>query len=86
MKLSKALIKSTSMKPHEELAVLEIKSWDTTASVEQKIKDIFGLNVQIFRYDALGCWIQTTLSDALTLNQLSRFAYDGLTANQGVRS
>ena len=64
--------------------VLEIKSWDTTASVEEKLKEIFGLNAQIFHYDATGCWIQTTLSDVLTLGQLSRFALDGLTAGQAV--
>lgn len=64
--------------------VLEIKSWDTTADVEQKVKEIFGLNVQIFRYDSIGCWIQTTLSDSLTLKQLSQFAEDGLTASQGI--
>lgn len=64
--------------------VLEIKSWDTTASVEEKLKAGFDLNVQVFRYDAVGCWIQTTYSDLLTLRQLSRFASDGLLANQGV--
>lgn len=53
---------------------LEIKSWDTTASIEQKMKDQFGLNIQIFRYDSIGCWIQTTLSDTLTLKQLGQFA------------
>jgi hypothetical protein len=64
--------------------ILEIKSWDTTASVERKMKDTFDLNTQVFRYDAVGCWIQTTLSDSLTLAQLTRFASDGLTANLGV--
>ena len=64
--------------------VLEIKSWDTTAKVEKGIKEMFGLNTQIFRYDAVGCWIQTTLSDELTLKQLSQFAHEGLLANQGV--
>jgi hypothetical protein len=65
-------------------AALEIKSWDTTAQVEKGIKKMFGLNTQIFRYDAVGCWIQTTLSDVLTLKQLSQFAHEGLLANQGV--
>jgi hypothetical protein len=64
--------------------VLEIKSWDTTASVEKQLKEVFDLNAQIFRYDAVGCWIQTTGSDRLTLGQLSQFACDGLTANQGI--
>lgn len=54
--------------------VLEIKSWDTTASIEKKMKEQFGLNIQVFRYDCIGCWIQTTLSDSLTLKQLGRFA------------
>jgi len=30
---------------------LEIKSWYTTARVEKDLKDIFGLNAQIFRWD-----------------------------------
>jgi len=62
--------------------VLEIKSWDTIATVEKKIKEVFDLNAQIFRYDAIGCWIQTTLSDNLTLKQLSQFATDSLVVSQ----
>lgn len=64
--------------------VLEIKSWDTTATVEKKIKEMFDLNVQVFRYDAVGCWIQTTLSDSMTLAQLKQFASRDLAANQQV--
>lgn len=62
--------------------VVEIKSWDTIATVEKKMKDIFDLNAQIFRYDAIGCWIQTTHSDDLTLKQLSQFAADSLSVGQ----
>lgn len=64
--------------------VLEIKSWNTTADVEQKLKEIFGLNIQIFHYDPLDGWLQTTISDSLTLKQLSQFTADGLTAHQSV--
>lgn len=54
--------------------VMEIKSWDTTSTIERKMKEQFGLNIQIFRYDSIGCWIQTTFSDTLTLKQLGQFA------------
>lgn len=64
--------------------VVEIKSWDKAADVEQKLKDIFGLNAQIFRYDPLHGWTQTVRTDALSLKQLSQFAADAITANSGV--
>ena len=53
--------------------VLDIKSWDKTGSVEQNLKDIFGLNVQIFRLQK-NRWVQTTGSDHLTLKELSDLA------------
>lgn len=58
--------------------VLEIKSWQTIAKVEKELKDVFGLNAQIFRHDAVSGWVQTSLSDELTLSQQSQFATDPL--------
>lgn len=49
--------------------VLEIKSWQTTARIENELKDVFGLNAQIFRQDGKNGWIQTSLSDDFTLHQ-----------------
>lgn len=54
---------------------LEIKSWFTTARVEKELKDIYGLNAQIFRWDR-NSWIQTSLSDEFTLQQQSQFAVE----------
>jgi hypothetical protein len=54
--------------------VLEIKSWYTTGRVEQDLKDLFDLNVQILRHDTIGEWIQSCESDDLTLQQQSAFA------------
>lgn len=55
---------------------LEIKSWYTVALVEKELKEDFGLNAQIFRKNGDGQWIQTSLSDALTLQEQSAFDYD----------
>ncbi|GAA4745857.1 hypothetical protein [Flavisolibacter ginsenosidimutans] len=55
---------------------LEIKSWHTVARVEHELKQNFGLNAQIFRTGKKGEWVQTAESDALTLEEQSRFAYD----------
>jgi hypothetical protein len=53
--------------------ILEIKSWDKTSKVKDELKDLFGLNVQIFR---MYCdqWIPTTYSDELTLRQQTELA------------
>lgn len=48
---------------------LEIKSWFQTGKVEQDFKELYGLNVQIFRSKNTK-WVQTTQSDNLTLAQL----------------
>lgn len=53
--------------------LLEIKSWFKTGRVEQDLKELFGLNVQIFRLHKTG-WIQTSYSDDLTLKQQSEIA------------
>jgi hypothetical protein len=52
----------------------EIKSWYSTARVERELKELFDLNVQIFRRDADGNWVQTTHSDGLTLQEQSELA------------
>ena len=54
--------------------VLEIKSWHTVAKVEKELKDLFGLNAQVFRTGPDGSWIQTSLSDNLTLQEQSEIA------------
>lgn len=48
---------------------LEIKSWFQAGKVEQDFKELYGLNVQIFRLKN-NKWVQTTQSDNLTLAQL----------------
>jgi hypothetical protein len=59
--------------------VYEIKSWFPVARVEKDLKEKFGLNIQIFRYNGNGKLVQTTASDELTLQQqsdLSLHRYD----------
>lgn len=53
--------------------ILDIKSWDKTSKVKQELKELFGLNVQIFRiyHDQ---WIPATYSDELTLRQQTELA------------
>jgi hypothetical protein len=53
--------------------IMNIKSWHKTGEVEGNFKDIFGLNVQIFRRYK-DSWIQTTNSDGLTLKEQSEIA------------
>jgi len=53
--------------------LLEIKSWHKTGRVEQDLRELFGLNAQIFRSHKTG-WIQTSYSDDLTLKQQSEIA------------
>lgn len=61
---------------------LEMKSWYTTARVEEELKKKFGLNAQIFRWDGVNDWTQTSLSDELTLEQQGQLPLDaGLTNN-----
>lgn len=49
-------------------ATMDIKSWDKTSKVKDDFKNIFGLNIQIFRLQN-GEWLPTTYSDELTLRQ-----------------
>lgn len=53
--------------------ILEIKSWDKTSKVKNELKDLFGLNVQIFRMYA-DQWIPATYSHELTLQQQTELA------------
>lgn len=53
--------------------ILDIKSWDKTSKVKQELKDLFGLNVQIFRL-YYNQWIPATYSDELTLHQQTELA------------
>ena len=52
---------------------LDIKSWYKTSKIKQDLKDLFGLNVQIFRLHK-NEWIPTSYSDDLTLKQQSELA------------
>ena len=47
---------------------MDIKSWDKTSKVKNDFKNIFGLNIQIFRLQN-GEWLPTTYSNELTLRQ-----------------
>lgn len=53
---------------------MEIKSWFTVGMIENQLKEEFGLNAQILRCDSDGNYIQTTLSDNLTLRQQSELS------------
>ena len=55
---------------------MEIKSWYTVSRVEKALKDEYGLNAQVFRCNKNGEWVQTTLSDSLTLQEQSELNYD----------
>lgn len=48
--------------------VLDIKSWDKTSVIKKEFKEVFGLNIQLFRLYK-DQWIPTTYSDELTLKQ-----------------
>src|SRR5215213_5280182 len=52
---------------------LEIKSSHTAAEVERNFKNLFDLNVQVFRNEN-GDWIQTTTTDTCTLNEQKEFS------------
>lgn len=52
---------------------LDVKSWDKTSKLKQELKDLYGLNVQVFRMHG-GDWIPTSYSDDLTLKQQSELA------------
>ena len=53
---------------------LEIKSWEKTSKLKQDLKDLYGLNVQVFRIHGQE-WIPTSYSDDLTLKQQSELAH-----------
>ena len=59
-------------KKHDS-GVLEIKSTDTTGHVESLFKDVFALNVQIFR-KGKNCWIQTITTDNYSLQKQSELS------------
>ena len=48
--------------------IMEIKSSDKVGDIEEKLKKMFDLNVQIFRKEN-DCWIQTTSTDGFTLER-----------------
>jgi len=56
------------VRKNHEHGGLEIKSWYQAGKVEQDLKNLFGLNAQIFRNEN-GQWRQTVSSDNLTLTE-----------------
>lgn len=74
--------KSNLVKSHTQIGdirkksysgALEIKSWYKTSKIKQDLKDLYGLNVQIFRLHK-NQWIPTSYSGDLTLKQQSDLA------------
>lgn len=55
---------------------LEIKSWYTVARVERELREGYGLNAQVFRCNRSGDWVQTSLSDSLTLAEQSALGFN----------
>jgi len=53
--------------------ILDIKSWYKTCKLKQDLKEIYGLNAQVFRMHG-DEWIPTSYSDDLTLKQQSELA------------
>src|SRR5688500_10545713 len=49
--------------------VYEIKSWYTVERVESDLKEKYGLNAQVCRYERSGRIVQTASTDTLTLQQ-----------------
>lgn len=50
--------------------IMQIKSWFTIGSVEDELKDRFGLNVRIFRWsNKRNSWEPTSASEELVMNQ-----------------
>jgi hypothetical protein len=54
---------------------MDIKSWYRTSRLKQDLKDIYGLNVQVFRLHG-DEWLPTSYSDDLTLKQQSELAQE----------
>jgi hypothetical protein len=54
---------------------MDIKSWDKTSKIKRDFREIFGLNVQVFRMHN-DEWIPTTYSDELTLRQQYELSKD----------
>ena len=69
---------------HTNLAI-EIKSWFTVSMVESMLKHEFGLNAQVFRSEGEGNFIQTTLSDSLTLHQQSELSMNAESKKQAAQ-
>jgi hypothetical protein len=53
--------------------ILDIKSWEKTSKLKRELKDVYGLNVQVFRMHG-NEWLPTSYSDELTLKQQSELA------------
>jgi len=53
---------------------LEIKSWDTVATIEKDFRKQLGLNIQIFRKENEG-WFQTSNTDKYNLLQQSEMSF-----------
>lgn len=64
------------VRSNHQNGALEIKSWYTVARVEKELSESYGLNAQVFRCNKDGRWVQTSLSDSLTLAEQSEFSYN----------
>jgi hypothetical protein len=71
-------IRLSDIRKNHDNGVLEIKSWYKTARVEADLKEYFDLNAQVLRLDLKSnSWVQTYLSDNLTLKEQTMLAKEG---------
>lgn len=62
--------KIAEIRTNHNSGILEIKSWYKTGRVEQELRDLFGLYVQIF-FLRNNEWVQSVEADDLTLAHLN---------------
>ena len=63
--------KISEIRKTHRAGVLEIKSWYTVLKVQKLLKELFGLQVQIFRLSANGKWIETSGREQLVREELA---------------
>lgn len=62
--------KIADIRTNHNIGTYDIKSWYKTGRVEQELRDLFGLYVQIF-FNKNDEWIQSVSADDLTLAHLN---------------
>ena len=60
-----------SVRKNHHPGVLEIRSSQKIGEIEERFRNLFGLNVQIF-FKSNGKWIQTVISDNLTIADVKK--------------